>query len=125
LPFFLYEDLILSGFLFGIGLWLIHIEKIGPTIHKLEWREYLFFLYMFHMLFGERDFAYLGFEPLFITEIVLFTLVIAYHRELIRIHKNLLIYYLLVLIGVPAECPARFHDVDLCHLGADRLSCFQ
>lgn len=100
LPFFLYEDLILSGFLFGVGLWLIHIEKMGPSINKLDWREYLFFLYMFHMLFGERDFAYIGIEPLFITEIVLFILVIAYHKELLKVHKNLLIYYLLVLIGL-------------------------
>ncbi|MEX2600424.1 MAG: O-antigen ligase family protein [Balneolaceae bacterium] len=100
LPFVLYEDLILAGGMFVAGLLLIHFEKIGPSLLKLEWREYLFFLYMFHMLFGERDFAYVGFEPLFVTEGVIAILAVAYHKELLRVHKNLLIYYLLVVIGL-------------------------
>lgn len=100
LPFFLYEDLILSACMFAIGFVVIQYEKINKAIAGLEWREYLFFIYMFHMLFGERDFAYVGLEPLFITEVVIFTLAVSYARELLKIRKTLFIYYLLVLIGL-------------------------
>ncbi|MEX2574912.1 MAG: O-antigen ligase family protein [Balneolaceae bacterium] len=100
LPFFLYEDLLLAAGIFAAGLLLIHVEKMGRCLSGLQWREYLFFLYMFHMLFGERSFAYLGLEPIFVTEIVLAALVFAYRRELLQVHKNLFIYYILVAIGL-------------------------
>ncbi|WP_234571607.1 O-antigen ligase family protein [Rhodohalobacter sp. 614A] len=100
LPFFLYEDLILSVGMFVIGYLIIEYEKIDVALSKLEWREYLFFIYMFHMLFGEREFAYVGFEPLFVTEIVIFGLVVSYARELLQIRKVLLVYYLIVLAGL-------------------------
>lgn len=99
LPFFLYEDVLLAAIMFGVGLLLTYFEKINQAINRLDWREYLFFLYMFHMLFGEREFAYLGFEPLFVTEIVLVILTAAYAKDLIKIRRELFIYYLIVLIG--------------------------
>lgn len=100
LPFFLYEDFILSVGMFAVGYVIMQYEKIDEAIGKLEWREYLFFIYLFHMLFGERDFAYVGFEPLFITEVVIFALAVLYARDLLRVRKVLLIYYLMVLIGL-------------------------
>jgi len=100
LPFFLYEEQMLALILFALGLLLIHIEKIYRTLSKLDWREALFFTYMFHMLFGERGFAYVGVEPLFVTELVLAVLVWGYRRELMQVHQNLFIYYLLVAIGL-------------------------
>jgi len=100
LPFFLYEDLLLAAIMFGVGLLLTYFEKINEAINQLDWREYLFFLYMFHMLFGEREFAYLGIEPLFVTEIVLGILTVAYARDLLKIRRELFIYYLIVLIGI-------------------------
>lgn len=100
LPFFLYEDFILSAGMFVGGYALIHLEKIDSALSKLDWREYLFFIYMFHMLFGEREFAYVGFEPLFITEVVLFALAVSYARELLKIRKVLFVYYLVVLAGI-------------------------
>lgn len=100
LPFFLYEDFILSACMVVIGYAIIQYEKIDLALSRLEWREYLFFIYMFHMLFGEREFAYVGFEPLFITEIVIFALVVSYARELLQIRKVLFVYYLIVLTGL-------------------------
>lgn len=100
IPFFLYEDLILAILLSVAGLFLIAREKIHDALSLLSWREYLFFLYAFHMLFGERNFAYLGFEPLFVTEIVLGTLIFSYARDLVQIRRILVIYYLLTLIGL-------------------------
>lgn len=100
LPFFLYEDFLLSAILSVSGLAVISIEKIYNEIVKLEWREYVFFIYMFHMLFGERHFAYVGLEPLFVTELVLGILVLAYAKELLSVKKVLAIYYLLVMIGL-------------------------
>jgi len=99
LPFFLYEDLLLAAIMFGVGLMLTYFEKINEAINRLDWREYLFFIYMFHMLFGEREFAYLGIEPLFVTEIVLVILTVAYAKDLLKIRRELFIYYLIVLIG--------------------------
>lgn len=99
-PFFLYEDLMISAIMTVLGFVLLKYEKIDRAISKLDWREYLFFIYMFHMMFGERDFAYVGFEPLFITEIVIFGLVLSYARELLKIRKTLFIYYLVVMIGL-------------------------
>lgn len=100
LPFLLYEDLLLAAILIGLGLVLLFVEKIDETIKELDWREYIFFLYMFHMLFGEREFAYLGLEPLFVTEIVLVILTIGYAKELLVIRRVLFIYYVVVLIGL-------------------------
>lgn len=100
LPFFLYEDFILSVLMLVIGYAIIRYEKIDLALSRLQWREYLFFIYMFHMLFGEREFAYVGFEPLFITEIVIATLAVSYARELLKIRKVLFIYYLVVLTGI-------------------------
>lgn len=100
LPFFLYEDVLLSAVLIVAGYLLMHVEKIDKALAKLDWREYLFFIYMFHMLFGEREFAYVGFEPLFITEVVIFILAVSYARDLLKIRKVLFIYYLIVLIGL-------------------------
>lgn len=100
LPFFLYEDLVLSAIITVLGFGLMKFEKIDRAISELDWREYLFFIYMFHMMFGERDFAYVGFEPLFITEIVIFGLVLFYAKELLKIRKTLFIYYLVVMIGL-------------------------
>lgn len=99
-PFFLYEERMLALLLFALGLLLIHIEKISRLLSRLDWRQAVFFTYMFHMLFGERSFAYVGVEPLFITEIVLAILVYGYRRELLQVHQNLFIYYLLVAIGL-------------------------
>jgi hypothetical protein len=99
LPFLFYEDLLLAAAMIGAGLLLLHYEKIGNAIKRLEWREYVFFLYMFHMLFGERHFAYLGFEPIFVTELALGILTLAYARDLLKIRRVLFIYYLIVLIG--------------------------
>ncbi|MCG2590957.1 O-antigen ligase family protein [Rhodohalobacter sulfatireducens] len=100
LPFFLYEDMVLSAIMLVLGFALLKYEKIDHAISELEWREYLFFIYMFHMMFGERDFAYVGFEPLFITEIVIFALAVSYARDLLKIRKTLFVYYLVVLIGL-------------------------
>src|SRR5690625_6310863 len=82
LPFFLYEDFLLSVILSVIGLAIIYAEKISQEFMKLEWREYVFFFYMFHMLFGGREFAYLGVEPLFVTQVVLGSLLLSYSTEL-------------------------------------------
>lgn len=100
LPFFLYEDLILALTLFLAGMFVLYLEKVHDALSDLHWREYLFFLYAFHMLFGERSFAYQGFEPLFVTEIVLGVLVISYFRDLIQIRRILAIYYILTLVGL-------------------------
>ena len=100
LPFFLYEDTILSACMFVVGYVIMQFEEIDEALAKLEWREYLFFIYMFHMLFGEREFAYVGFEPLFITEIVIFGLAVLYAKELLKVRKVLFIYYLIVLTGL-------------------------
>ncbi len=100
LPFFLYEDFLLSVIMLAAGLAIIFVEKIDASISKLDWREYLFFVYMFHMLFGERSFAYVGIEPLFITEIVLLILMVAYAKDLIKIRRVLFIYYLIVFVGL-------------------------
>lgn len=100
LPFFLYEDLTIALCMSVVGYLLMHYEKIDDALAKLEWREYVFFIYMFHMLFGEREFAYVGFEPLFITEIVIAFLVLYYAYELLRIRKILMIYYLIILTGL-------------------------
>jgi O-antigen ligase len=99
LPFLLYEDLLLAVAMIGVGMLLLHYEKIGGAIRRLEWREYIFFLYMFHMLFGERHFAYVGVEPIFVTEIALGVLTVAYARDLLKIRRVLFIYYLIVMIG--------------------------
>tara|TARA_R100001143_G_scaffold63603_3_gene73740 strand:- start:11234 stop:12628 length:1395 start_codon:yes stop_codon:yes gene_type:complete len=99
-PFFLYEDWLLSTILLVVGLILINIEKISHSIISLEWREIVFFIYAFHMLFGERHFGYVGFEPLFITEIVIAILTISYANDLIRVRRVLFVYYLLVAIGL-------------------------
>jgi len=100
LPFLLYEDLILASMMIVVGMILLYAEKIDRAIRKLDWREFVFFLYMFHMLFGEREFAYLGLEPLFVTEIVLAILTIGYAKDLLRIRRVLFVYYLVVLIGL-------------------------
>lgn len=100
LPFFLYSDLLLSAIMTALGYVLLKYEKIDEAISALDWREYLFFIYMFHMMFGERDFAYVGFEPLFITEIVIFGLVLSYAKDLLQIRKTLFVYYLMVMIGL-------------------------
>jgi hypothetical protein len=100
LPFFLYEEFWLSVLMLAAGVFLIYSEKVKSALARLDWREYLFFIYMFHMLFGERSFAYVGFEPLFVTEIVLIILTVAYAKDLLKIRKVLFVYYLLVLIGL-------------------------
>lgn len=100
LPFILYEDLLLAVMMIVIGGALLYVEKIDKAIKQLDWREYVFFLYMFHMLFGEREFAYLGVEPLFITEMVLAVLTIGYAKNLLQIRKVLFVYYVLVFIGL-------------------------
>lgn len=99
-PFFLYEDWVLSSILIIGGLILLNIEKISQSIINLEWREIIFFIYAFHMLFGERHFGYVGFEPLFVTEIVIAILTISYAKDLIKIRRVLFVYYLLVFIGI-------------------------
>lgn len=99
-PFFLYEDVLLATILLVVGTILVNIEKIGHSIIRLEWREYIFFIYAFHMLFGERHFGYIGFEPLFITEIVIAFLTISYAKDLIKVRRVLFVYYLLVAIGL-------------------------
>lgn len=109
IPFFLYEDLLIAAILFLGGFLLLKREKISIQLAQLEWREYLFFLYTFHMLFGERDFAYVGFEPLFVTEIVLAILTYSYAKDLFRIRKELFVYYLLVLIGFGYAFVYFFH----------------
>ena len=100
LPFLLYEDLLLAAMMIAVGVVLLYAEKIDQTIKQLDWREFVFFLYMFHMLFGEREFAYLGLEPLFVTEIVLAVLTIGYAKDLLVIRRVLFVYYLVVLIGL-------------------------
>lgn len=100
LPFFFYEDILLAAMIVVVGLVLLFAEKIDRSISKLDWREYLFFLYMFHMLFGEREFAYLGIEPLFVTEFVLAVLTLGYAKELLKIRRGLFLYYFIVLIGL-------------------------
>jgi len=99
-PFFLYEDWVLATALLVVGILLLNVEKINRSIIRLDWREYVFFIYAFHMLFGERQFGYIGFEPLFITEIVIGILTISYAKDLIEVRRVLFIYYLLVAIGV-------------------------
>lgn len=99
LPFILYEDFWLTTIMFSAGIVLIYTENLKNAIAGLYWKEYLFFVYMFHMLFGERSFAYVGFEPLFITEIVLLILTAAYAKDLLKVRRVLFIYYLIVTIG--------------------------
>lgn len=100
LPFFLYEDLILAAMIFVAGMVIIWLEQFRERLSTLQPREYLFFLFMFHMLFGERNFAYLGLEPIFITEVMIACLAFLYRRELLQVHRNLLIYYILVAFGL-------------------------
>jgi len=100
IPFFLYEDWILSTILLIVGFVIVYIEKINHSLFGLEWREYIFFIYAFHMLFGERHFGYVGFEPLFVTEIVIAILTISYANDLLKVRKVLFVYYLLVAIGL-------------------------
>lgn len=90
----------LSAILLIVGLVLVNIEKLNHSIISLDWREYIFFIYAFHMLFGERHFGYVGFEPLFITEIVIAFLTISYANDLIKVRRVLFVYYLLVAIGL-------------------------
>ncbi|MCC5941044.1 MAG: O-antigen ligase family protein [Balneolaceae bacterium] len=100
LPFFFYEEGLLAAIMAVAALLIIFSEKIMRYFIQLDWKEYLFFLYMFHMLFGERQFAYLGIEPLFVTEIFLGVLIFAYAKDLLQIRRVLFIYYLIVLIGL-------------------------
>jgi len=100
LPFYLYENLVIASGFFVIGFLIVRYEEIGKRLHDLEIREFVFFTYMFHMLIGERDFAYVGIEPIFITEITLFILGVFYIRRLIKVRKLLLPYYLLVVVGL-------------------------
>src|SRR5690625_856036 len=122
LPFFLYEDFLLSVILSVIGLAIIYAEKISREFMKLEWREYVFFIYMFHMLFGEREFAYVGLEPLFVTELVLGILILSYARELLSVRKVLALYYLLVLIGI-LFAGLYFFEFKLDAIQIGRASC--
>ena len=100
LPFFFYEEGMLAAIMSTAALVIIFSEKMVRYFKQLDWREYMFFLYMFHMLFGERQFAYLGIEPLFVTELFLGGLIFAYARDLLQVRRILFIYYLIVLIGV-------------------------
>lgn len=100
IPFYLYESLFFSTGVFVIGFLVARHEEIEFRLNKLEWREFIFFTYMFHMLIGEREFAYVGLEPIFITEITIFILAVLYVHRLLRIRKLLLPYYLLVVIGL-------------------------
>lgn len=100
IPLLLYEDLILAAGLIVLSLIIADHERIMERINKLDLPEFIFFTYMFHMLIGERDFAYIGFEPLYITEITIFALSVLYLRKLVKIKKLLLPYYLLVCIGL-------------------------
>ncbi len=100
LPFFFYEEGVLAAFMSVAALFIIYSENIIRYFKQLDWKEYLFFLYMFHMLFGERQFAYLGIEPLFVTELVLGILTVAYARDLLQVRKVLFIYYIVVFIGL-------------------------
>ncbi|MCC5914248.1 MAG: O-antigen ligase family protein [Balneolaceae bacterium] len=99
-PFFLYENLTVAIALSAIGLGVIFIEKISDQLARLEWREFVFFTYLFHMLYGERAFAYTGLEPLFVTEMVIGALSLWYARDLLQVRRILAIYYLIVLIGL-------------------------
>ena len=90
----------LSGIMLVLGLLVMKHEKITGRLHQLEPREFLFFTYMFHMLLGERSFAYLGFEPLFVTEIVIAALALLYAKDLLQVRKILVVYYLIVLTGI-------------------------
>src|SRR5690625_7780827 len=97
LPFFLYEDFLLSVILSVIGLAIIYAEKISQEFMKLEWREYAFFFFMFHMLFGGRVFAYVGLGPLFVTGIVLGVLILSSPTGLLSVRTGLGLLYVLVL----------------------------
>lgn len=99
MPFFLYEDFWLSVMMLILGFCMIQWEKLNRNLIELDWRERIFFIYAFHMLFGERHFAYVGLEPLFITEIVLAVLIFLYAKDLMKIRRVLAVYYLLVLVG--------------------------
>lgn len=99
-PLLLYEEWLLCLFLIPIGLWVSFREEIADTLHKLDARDLLLFLYLFHMLFGERNFAYVGFEPIFVTELTLGALLVAWRRELIDVRTHLMVYYLIVAIGL-------------------------
>src|SRR5690625_5884812 len=103
LHFFLYEDFLLSVILSVIGLAIIYAEKISREFMKLEWREYVFFIYMFYIIFGEREFAYLGLLQPFVTKLVLGNLILSYARELLSVRKVLVLFFLLVLIGILLE----------------------
>lgn len=100
LPLFLYEEVMLSAMLGGAGIMLMSYEKISHQLTKLSWREFVFIIYMFHMLFGERSFAQVGMQPIFITEIVLAVLTLSYAKDLLRVRKVLFVYYLIVLVGL-------------------------
>lgn len=99
-PFFLYESLTVAAALSVIGLVIIRFESIHKQLTRLELREFVFFTYLFHMLYGERAFAYVGLEPLFVTEMVLAALALWYARDLLQVRRILAIYYIIVLIGL-------------------------
>lgn len=100
LPLYLYEDIYFATGMFILSFLVLRYEKIIHRINRLDIREFIFFTYMFHMLVGERSFAYVGIEPLFITEITIFVLGLFYAKDLIKVKKLLLPYYLLVFIGL-------------------------
>lgn len=100
LPLFLYESAILSTGLIVVALIVADHEKIIDRLNNLDIREFIFFTYMFHMLLGERSFAYVGIEPIFITEMTIFVLGVLYVQKLITIKKLLIPYYLLIVIGL-------------------------
>ena len=99
-PLFVYEELMLASMLGAAGIVLMSYEKISHQLTKLSWREFVFIIYMFHMLFGERSFAQVGIQPIFVTEIVLAVLTFSYAKDLLRIRKVLFVYYLIVLVGL-------------------------
>jgi O-antigen ligase len=99
-PFLLYEDLLISVIFIAAGLLVAHYEKISAQLAELDWGDFIFFTYLFHMLYGERNFAYVGLEPLYVTEMVLAVLALWYARDLLEIRKVLAIYYIIVLIGL-------------------------
>ena len=100
LPFYLYEDIFFATAMFILSFFVLRYEKIINRIDGLDVKEFIFFTYLFHMLIGERSFAYVGVEPLFITEITIFVLCLFYIRDLVQVKKLLLPYYLLVVIGL-------------------------
>lgn len=113
LPFYLYNGLYWATLFSIISFFLIEYSEVKDQINNLDWREVIFFAYLIHLLFGERDFTYVGIGKLYITEITLAVLIFMYRKELFSLKKMLSVYYLLTIIaGIWAIAYLPFYKIN-------------